>query len=471
MRWRGGGLTLVLAVSCTRGGLDLAGRIFVPRDGARLAVRWARGPADSFAVLGFVDSGLGVPCSFATAADGELRCLPSGPLLPGPATQFADPDCSRAVVVDPEGACRDTPYLVLLDTSRSCEPRRRIHRAGPPIEGLTYGQRNGACAPSALPDGSRAHIVGDEVPPDGFVRGTVAAGDEGEGKGKQQTGPIQLLVLRSDDGGRAPWRWRDAATTRECAPAPMGDGKVHCLPAAVPVAAGIFADPGCRAPAALAARSCGPADELALAPEGDRCSAAVSLRVLGAPVATAYERRAGLCSAIGAGSALAYRELGAPVAPEAVPAFDRVVEPGAGGLHPVVLVAPGGVGTRAGWLDGAGEACLPGEVGGRLRCVPAAGTFSGYYYADEQCTRPIFRGNGPCPPRFAQALDRSTCPVSTHWYTVGEIQDGPVYMQSYALGETRSPLLCAPFRPLDGDEFRIMVPIADDAFAELSRSN
>ena len=60
---------------------DAQGEPFAPSDGSRLKARWMEGPDGTRTFWGWYDTSLRAPCRFGWAADGQIRCLPEGPVL------------------------------------------------------------------------------------------------------------------------------------------------------------------------------------------------------------------------------------------------------------------------------------------------------------------------------------------------------------------------------------------------------
>lgn len=91
------------------------------RSGSRLRAMTYVAAGGTKLFTGFYDSELKQRCTFATADDGSMRCLP----VPSGAVVFTDAACTKPVLIfdDP---CADAPlpYTRLADATTACMPKR-----------------------------------------------------------------------------------------------------------------------------------------------------------------------------------------------------------------------------------------------------------------------------------------------------------------------------------------------------------
>jgi hypothetical protein len=110
-------------------------------------------------------------CSFSTAADGSIRCLPSG-IQAG--IFYSDANCSVSIayVVTP---CATTPaYATSTATTSACPAKYEYHvyAVASKYTGTVYTGTPGSCsAYAAFP--YAAYALGDEIAPGSFQQATV----------------------------------------------------------------------------------------------------------------------------------------------------------------------------------------------------------------------------------------------------------------------------------------------------------
>ena len=128
------------------------------------------------------DSDLSNTCQFATASDGQLRCLP------GERTQFfADAGCTQATVLI---RCIDVPDYGQVASAAVCNPEIEVYTLQTPSSGPVYeSQFDGGCVEL----GVALHAAVDTVvAPDTFVAATDGpAGEDGE---------LRRAIRTADDG-------------------------------------------------------------------------------------------------------------------------------------------------------------------------------------------------------------------------------------------------------------------------------
>lgn len=137
--------------------------------GERIKARWQTSEDGYRAHVGSFDSDLGVPCGFATAADGTSRCMPFG----AASVQYTDPQCTQAVGVS---AC-DEPalYASAIDVSACSVVTYFVRNVGQPIAApaAVYANGGGTCYATVVLAGYTYFEVGPVLPPDTFAEGAV----------------------------------------------------------------------------------------------------------------------------------------------------------------------------------------------------------------------------------------------------------------------------------------------------------
>jgi hypothetical protein len=119
------------------------------------------------------DTTLGTACNYATAADGKLRCLPSGI----GASVYADDKCTTVLGAQVED-CGAVKYVLRSDeTGGACNSVQHVHVPGTKLDVATTPafQRNGVnCMPIGGSNIIAYYTLGAEVPASTFAEGTVA---------------------------------------------------------------------------------------------------------------------------------------------------------------------------------------------------------------------------------------------------------------------------------------------------------
>jgi hypothetical protein len=141
--------------------------------GARLAPVYLEGDDGSRQFLGWHDAARDVDCSFAIAADGAWRCLPSGA---DAGRFFADAACTQRLATVPR-VCGSPPGFAVVRDVPACvwQQSRQVFSLGERYTGpLAYWLAAGACAAVSSNDLAAydLYAVGDEVHPSSFVSAT-----------------------------------------------------------------------------------------------------------------------------------------------------------------------------------------------------------------------------------------------------------------------------------------------------------
>ncbi len=150
------------------------------QSGSRLKAKYVAGVDGSKQFNGLHDSQRNEDCSFGTAADGVLRCLPGGANTT--LGLFADAACTQPLAETSKG-CAPSAYATTTDiTVGACNTMAHEHvfMLGSAFTGTTvYSKGPTTCAPYA---GTGAnpfttsfdfYSVGSEVPASSFVQGSL----------------------------------------------------------------------------------------------------------------------------------------------------------------------------------------------------------------------------------------------------------------------------------------------------------
>jgi hypothetical protein len=142
--------------------------------GSRLLTRVIVGDDGSEAFNGdWFDTQRGEACSFRTAADGQLRCLPR--LYPA-TLAYTDPACTVPVFI---GDCQ-TAYATPIGELVACPQKPTVHPAtpiAPPAAAYSLGTGVCQALPAIAPSGW--YSFGAEIDAGEFVAGTVVVRDGG----------------------------------------------------------------------------------------------------------------------------------------------------------------------------------------------------------------------------------------------------------------------------------------------------
>jgi hypothetical protein len=141
-----------------------------PMDGHRLKAQYQLGDDGSKAYVPGVwfDSTRNETCSFLPAADGMLRCLPSGV----ESAVYSDAMCTTAVLMAPTG-CTAPTYGLTMDSSMCSQATAPTHvySVGPMVTPATIYVSTGSQCLSAGPPapGFDFYSLGAEIPASTFV--------------------------------------------------------------------------------------------------------------------------------------------------------------------------------------------------------------------------------------------------------------------------------------------------------------
>ncbi|HET9554428.1 MAG TPA: hypothetical protein VFP50_15805 [Anaeromyxobacteraceae bacterium] len=420
-------LALTLALMLGIGGCSKdQQRIAAPdaRAGSRLAMNVLVDPDGRETFWSFHDTALGTDCSFRTAADGVLRCLPfahatsqAGLLYQGTCTNL--PGCVRT---------GGTEYpFIRLPADSTCPERWRVFKAGAlvPNQGLGWAHHrpDGVC--EAIPSMAVVRCVapGDEIPPERFVAAVESGG--------AADADLQLRELRAEDGAWAIAGARDLHTDTACRPEPDAVGTLRCLPATrAVVEPSFFSDGACSVPIErLPASWGGCAPPVAFATATLDCRRRSRVFELGAPTSLGSIAFPQQCVPGYWPFFLdLYWSVGAEIPPTA-PIVGEQTERGSR-LRPISHVLAGTTVPGDAWEDTAlGIRCQPGlAADGVYRCLPlyeSTGTADSTVFADRDCTIPLAWADG-CAPKYAADY------LGTY-YAIGAPHTGDAYARGPSL--------------------------------------
>jgi hypothetical protein len=417
------------------GGTRIRPKLVETADGARGFVAWH-------------DTLLDADCSWRTASDGLLRCLPTtGRLYYDWDRQFTDGTCTTPILVDARqgnaDGCGPGKYFSSVDET-ACPGKTRVESVGGMLTPATYGYANRSqpCTSQSFPAGDKAYALGPEVAAAQFVAGVVSYGDVKDG--------VAAAYVTGEDGSKGYLTLVDTLHDSEpCGFARSADGTIRCLPlnSRDGVEWGIvwedlFTDATCTSYwAQLEYYSKCPTKYGWRYDDRGSCNPKFFVHPVLAPTTVPLYRDAGTCNPQGQTGAGGFTT--GPEVP--VSTFSTV---DAGPMAPFsattrlerfTSVTSGGLVVATGWYDiQRKEACsfLP-DSAGTLRCMPG-GPLAGAFYADAACTKPVYPvyacGPGPVtPPAHVMQIDRSACPARYRVFATGAQHVGTIY-EKYATG-------------------------------------
>ncbi len=178
--------------------------------GTRLRAQYLQAGLGADVVVGMWDVGLNASCSYATARDGNLRCLP--PQRGGLA--FADMNCTEPVALSTATTCPDS---WLRDRSDNAV-WRPTNTPATLTGGLIYSRVGVDCMSYPVQPGTE-YWVADPVPSSQFVLGTIEDAPRTDG--------LIARTVIGDDGSRLMTAIRHEARDYDC----IFDAQQRCTPA------------------------------------------------------------------------------------------------------------------------------------------------------------------------------------------------------------------------------------------------
>ena len=443
--------------------------VFFPVGGTRIKARWVEGPGGRRTFFDWYDTQLETRCSFRRAADGALRCLPTGYTLTAGVTDFADAGCTAPVAVYWQPTCFPPPFIVRPDSSNPCQARDRVYQRGERIaDGQLFWRPANECVAGAILPTEAAYRIGAEVPVSMFVKA-----EEVVRPAANPAAPLSLVILEAEDGLRSHAGWQDVAAGSRCRFWRLADGRLHCVPFSGGSALNYFSDTACGQPAVFFRPDCGPAPRFTVDLVKGICPAAFQAFSVDARIEAVFTGgEAGTCRQGSPPPGNQFHERGAPVSLESFAPLDLMVDPTAADrLRRHALSAPMGPQASAyEWFDAARQdTCIMWSFGaGQYRCAPTNAVQLDGFFADTQCTRPLWRGvRGDCPPRHTYDWDETLCPNRVTMYDLGPVHTGPTFVWTHVRGPNRAWFECRPNTPRANDVFHGVTAIPETEFAEM----
>jgi hypothetical protein len=208
--------------------------------GTRIKGRYAK-TADSRWWIAFVDTEFGLNCSFTTAADGILRCLPG--TLGSPLRYFADEACTDAVYTPaPRPWSVEGSSEVIVDAEQvACgeTPKLRVFELGEPLGAqlpLYVADEAGCSSAPAFTASATYFRAGPELEPEMFVEGQSDTSGSGRIHGRRVTGADGLEQLTA---------WIDSEFELPCSMELDAAGTWRCLPGGQYVDRYFYRDSAC----------------------------------------------------------------------------------------------------------------------------------------------------------------------------------------------------------------------------------
>jgi hypothetical protein len=442
--------------------------VLVPSDGTRLKARWMVGPEGQRAFAGYYDTMLSTICAFRRAADGELRCLPSGFLLESPIVTFADDACTVPAASYNGGDCNPDAFIRRKDTTNPCQTREHIYARGDRLAGNRTFSKSGSppsCRPETGLDTEVAFRVGAELPVAMFVKATDVPQPAG-------SAALQLVERHSDDGAVSSGGWQNRATGTRCELWELDDHVDHCFPATARLSETTFSEGTCVQNAAFFTGSC--AMPTVALQTSSSCPITFHPVALGPAMSTVYRVSDGMCTAQPAASGLEYRSLDMDVPADPYPPLQTQIEQQPWRLERRVQAAPDGSGAQLfGFHDRTrNELCVPYNFGGKYRCGPDDTVEFHYLYADAQCTRPLLAlDSNSCASPYALGWDFKTCPPAPQVYSVhAVVRPAATYTLYGVRGATEGHVECRPTSPAPGPQtdFLELTAVPETEFAEVT---
>ncbi|HRG99405.1 MAG TPA: hypothetical protein PLR99_24330 [Polyangiaceae bacterium] len=465
----------LVAVGCSSAATDPpgpgAGGLY--RGGTRLKVRVMTADGDAKAFQGLHDATLDVDCLPGKAADGSLRCIPSGGLV-----AYSDAQCTQPVVVKGGAGCGTVSKFAAAQPKGGCG-EVEVYEVGADVPGTAaFTGGPGKCfpLPAANVPGLAAATRVDPSRLAAFTEADVAAG------------PVTLKVVNSADGASVVLGTTITATGEACtARPPLNEpqGAPACFPhgSSADRDAGAFADAACATPVAStpAADTCrrAPVKSATLfVATGDACRGyREEFYALGEETSAGFMKVGGTCQPAVPGdpSAPAYKyfKLGAKLdLAAAAPAAQRATL-GTGRLKVTQYTVGGTVVSEdtGGFVDGETSCSSRPFADGVLRCVPEVLVTRGGdqpVFGDAACTKRVYRSNASAcattAPRYL-VEESDPCGKVGKVYALGAPFSGT---QAY-FGDPNDAKVCIPFPVADAKLYEAGAEVAPDtAFPRLT---
>lgn len=349
-----------------------------PKSGTRIKQKWFVAPGGTRLFTGMYDSELKATCKFSMAGDGKYRCLPDGS---GGSLKYSDPECSQPSMEN-FFSC-DVPAYWRASLPDTCGYRYSVYSVGAKeAPGATHYEKRGANCVASNPSGNDYYAL-TAIPDSSFVEATL---------GKISAGRFSVESYEAADGARYCSQHRPFDATHDVA-TQQGkaiDGKQRMLPA-VREPNG-FSDDTCTSPAALVdTDACTGRNRRFTAEESDACDPVITIRSVGAEVATAYESDGTACvEAATPAAGTTWNQLSAPLDSNM---FAEVLSrtTGTGRLQHQELATPDGFRWSGGLYDTQSKKLcgVANSATERARCLPGD-VVASLWFKDSGCTEPVY---------------------------------------------------------------------------------
>ena len=436
----------------------------ISRSGTRLrrVVRTADDGSTEF--LRFHDSMFDADCSYTTAGDGALRCLPvvnNAPFAQGQ-LRYTDVGCTQPVAELSAAGIQPAPrYLVSTAlTADGCAQVSSYYNLSMPqpiTAGATiYGIVNGGC--SALTAGANDYYgISGELPLTSFVEGAVTT---------TPSGRLSIDEVDANDGSRfcGPLAGlHDSDLGTDCTLHYGEDGTARCLPQVLPQQQ-VFSDAACTQPLAvvLQDQTCpGAAHYTGIALTGE-CSYRLRVQALGDLVSDPLYLNNGACGPADPGAAKTY-QVGPVVSVFSFAQLERDNVPVGSRLERADLVS-GGLRLFSGkWLDTMLNTPCSFQTAddASIRCLPASTLESPVAqltsaFTDAACATAAISVGSAATGCGLGAPTYVVDPAGPNRiYQAGEKQAVPLYLTTTGA--------CAP-APADHDYYAVGAEVTPDMF-------
>jgi hypothetical protein len=349
----------------------------VERGGSRLETVLLYNGGDDADLVRYVDTGFaGATCTFRTAVDGRLRCLPvatDDAVFSGASRVWTDAACTSEIA---EVAFEGTPTSFVVyefPNFAACaapDTTTRFHEAGArlPYDGtqtVYEKDSNGACVARTAYFNRSYYTLGAEIPPERFVAAEETYSTDGR---------LAVRAAEGEDGSRFCDDMTFQDTTRDelCTVQLSEDGTYRCLPA-FSLQGTFYTDAACSIGATAAAaqlRACGKRNPRYVQGPVTACSQGRAIYQRGALATGPFFYLSATCTPLEAGYDI--YPVGAHVVPDELVGFAEERVDVGGRLRRIDLVGGGARIHQSVWYDPElDSACwFRRTEENTMRCVP-----------------------------------------------------------------------------------------------------